>query len=122
MLIDLDQDHNHSNNMEKDDHSVCSRQGAKNAKVISVIVRTQSDSQCRLTQTPTMIDYLQPELTIQSNVQIFTLAEALGAQSDLQEFVGATLVANIGNSRLKSLLRIPVNHSAFSAPLREKIH
>ena len=37
------------------------------------------------------------------------LAEAQRTQGDLQALVGATLVANIGNSRLKPLLQIIQN-------------
>jgi len=48
------------------------------------------------------------------------LAEAQRTQKNLQVFVGATLVANIDNSRLKSLLQI-IETSAFSAPLREQM-
>ena len=39
-------------------------------------------------------------------------------QRNLQEIVGATLVANCRCSRLKSLLQI-IGTSAFSAPLRD---
>ena len=45
--------------------------------------------------------------------------EAQGTQGILLS-LGATLVANCRCSRLKSLLRVPVNLPAFSAPLREK--
>ena len=51
-------------------------------------------------------------------LKIFTLAEALRTQWDLQVLAGATLVANIDNSRLKSLLQI-IESPAFPAPLRE---
>jgi hypothetical protein len=54
---------------------------------------------------------------------IFTLAE--NAEGFIIFVVGATLFANIDNSRLKLLLQIEINSikqvliSAFSAPLRD---
>jgi hypothetical protein len=91
-----------------------------NSIISCAIARTQSDTQCQIKSNSD-----QDELPVKAgtgyiskSLQILNLAEAQRTQRFLL-VVGATLVANIGNSRLKSLLRIPVKHSACSAPLRE---
>jgi hypothetical protein len=72
----------------------------------------------RLIQTPLINFFSTAGIGYMKKLKKFTLAETQGTQRFLLS-VGATLVANYQCSRLKSLLRRPVNPSAFSAPLRE---
>ena len=71
-----------------------------------------------LIQTPIMRFFSTAGIGYMKKLKKSTLAETQRTQRFLLS-VGATLVANYQCSQLRSLLRRPVNPSAFSASLRE---